>query len=211
MRKLVVIEYVSLDGVIQAPGHAHEDPEGDFAHGGWTGQLMPDHERYNSDSFQTAGAFLFGRLIYDIWAQLLADCDRRKRRDRPRTEHAAEVHRLAHTRRGGVDGTTIIRHVPREVAALKQQGGMPIFVMGSSNLAQTLIAHDLIDEYELWLHPIVLGTGKKLFRDGNPKIAIRLVDCRTTANGLVILTYERTAQPAPSPAALRTPIECRAR
>src|SRR5215475_2547407 len=68
MRKLIVIEYVSLDGVIQAPGHAGEDPEGGFAHGGWTSPLMADHRRYSSELFRTAGAFLFGHLTYEIFA-----------------------------------------------------------------------------------------------------------------------------------------------
>src|SRR5207248_5562419 len=68
MSKLVVIEYVSLDGVIQGPGHSGEDLEGGFTQGGWTGPLMPDHRRYNTESFQTAGAFLLGRVTYEIWA-----------------------------------------------------------------------------------------------------------------------------------------------
>jgi hypothetical protein len=104
MRKLVVMEYTSLDGVIQAPGHPAEDPEGGFAHGGWTGPLMSDHQRYNSESFQTAGAFLLGRLTYDIRAALLADRHRRERPDRPRPQHTAEVRRLAHARRYGLVG-----------------------------------------------------------------------------------------------------------
>ena len=69
MRKLAVIEYVSLDGVVQAPGHAGEDPEGGFVHGGWTGPFMADHRRYNTQLFPTAGAFLFGRRTYEIFAE----------------------------------------------------------------------------------------------------------------------------------------------
>jgi dihydrofolate reductase len=87
-------------------------------------------------------------------------------------------------------GTTVIRDVPTEVARLKSQPGRPILVMGSSELAQTLIAHKLVDEYQLWLHPVVLGAGKKLFRDGGPAVQMKLVESRTSTSGLVILTYE---------------------
>src|SRR5262245_45969778 len=76
--------------------------------------------------------------------------------------------------------TTVIRDATREVARLKQQPGKPIFVLGSSNLVQTLVEHALVDEYQLWLHPVVIGEGKKLFRDGGPRRALTLVDSRTT-------------------------------
>jgi len=191
MCKLIVIEYVSLDGVIQAPGHAGEDPEGDFPHGGWTGPLMPDHRRYNSDLFQTAGAFLLGRLTYDIWARYWPTV----------TDETDEIaHALSMLPKyvssrtlesASWAGTTVIRDVAREVAELKQQPGKPILVLGSSQLVQTLVDHDLIDEYQLWLHPVVLGAGKKLFRDQGPRLDLTLVDSTTTGNGLVILTYAR--------------------
>ena len=88
------------------------------------------------------------------------------------------------------EGTTVLRSdLPGEVTKLKQQPGKPILVIGSSTLAQTLMHHDLIDEYQLWLHPIVLGGGKRFFRDGGPMRTLRLVDTRTTGSGLVILTY----------------------
>ena len=90
-------------------------------------------------------------------------------------------------------GTTVVRDVPTEVARLKRQPGRPILVMGSSGLAQTLMAHKLVDEYQLWLHPVVLGNGKRLFREGGPAIQMKLVDSRTSTAGLVILTYEPTA------------------
>lgn len=191
MRKLVVIEYVSLDGVMQAPGDAREDRAGGFTHGGWTVPLMADHRRYNGDSFQTAGGFLLGRVTYDIWAAYWPTV----------TDESDEIARALNTLPKYVasrtlekpewEGTSVIRDVPREVAELKQRPGKPIFVMGSSQLAQTLIEHDLVDEYQLWLHPVVLGGGKKLFREGSPKTDLRLVDSRTSGDGLVILTYER--------------------
>src|SRR5262249_4095590 len=88
-------------------------------------------------------------------------------------------------------GTTVIRDVAREVAELLQQSGKPILVLGSSQLVQTLVDHDLVDEYQLWLHPVVLGEGKKLFRDHGPRRDRTPVDSKTTGNGLAILTYAR--------------------
>jgi len=190
MRKLIVVEYVSLDGVIQAPGHAAEDRDGGFPHGGWTGPLMPDHRRYNSDLFQTAGAFLLGRLTYDIWAGYWPGVTD----ENDYVAHALNTlpkYVASRTLEGASwTGTTVIREMA-SVAELKRQSGKPIFVLGSSLLVQTLVEQDLVDEYQLWLHPVVLGEGKKLFRDHGPRFDLTLVDSRTTANGLVILTYER--------------------
>ena len=194
MSKLVVIEYVSLDGVIQGPGHSGEDLDGGFTQGGWTSPLMPDHRRYNTESFQTAGAFLLGRVTYEIWAAywptVTDDNDLIARALNQRPKYVASTT----LQRADWKGTTVIRDVPTEVARLKSQPGRPIFVMGSSGLAQTLMAHQLVDEYQLWLHPVVLGNGKKLFRDGGPPIQMKLVDSRISGGGLAILTYEPTAQ-----------------
>jgi dihydrofolate reductase len=190
VRKLIAIEYVSLDGVIQGPGHAGEDREGGFEAGGWTGPQMPDHRRYNTESFQTAGAFLLGRLTYQIWAAYWPTV-----RDEDDLI-ASALNRLPKyvasrtLDRADWNGTTIIRDIATEVPRLKSQPGKPIFVMGSSGLSQTLMADRLIDEYQLWLHPVVLGRGKRLFREGGPAAQMRLVDTRTTAAGLVILSYE---------------------
>jgi dihydrofolate reductase len=190
VRKLIAIEYMSLDGVIQGPGHAGEDPEGGFEAGGWTGPQMPDHRRYNTESFQTAGAFLLGRLTYQIWLDYWPNVT-------DETDLIARaLNRLpkyvASTTLDKADwqGTTIIRDVATEIPRLKSQPGGPIFLIGSSGLAQTLMKHRLIDEYQLWIHPVVLGRGKRLFREGGPHAQMRLVDSRTSAGGLVILTYE---------------------
>ena len=171
MRGLVVIEYVSLDGVIQAPGHANEDREGGFAQGGWTRALMVDHQRYNDDSFQTAGAFLLGRKTYEIWAGYWPTVT--DERNEIATALNTRPKYVASTTMSKADwaGTTVIRDVRHDVAALKQQ-------------------HDLVDEYQLWLHPVILGGGKRLFRDGGVKTDLRLIDSRTSGNGLVILTYQ---------------------
>lgn len=194
MRKLIVIEYLSLDGIIQAPGHAGEDTDGGFEAGGWTGPMMPDHQRYNTESFQTAGAFLMGRRTYEIWLEFWPNV---------KDETNLIAHALnslpkyvASTTLDKADwkGTAIIRDIAAEVPKLKNQPGRPIFVMGSSRLAQSLMEHALIDEYHLWLHPVVLGRGKRLFREEGTRMNMRFLDCTTSAGGLVILKYEPQAR-----------------
>jgi dihydrofolate reductase len=189
MRKLIVAEYTSLDGVIQGPGHADEDTDGGFEAGGWTQPLMPDHRRYNTESFQTAGAFLLGRRTYEIWAEYWptvtdeTDLIAKALNEQPKYVASTTLDKAVWK------GTTIIRDVPIDVARLKSQPGRPIFVMGSSALAHALMEHGLVDEYQLWLHPVVLGRGKRLFREGGPGAQMRLIDCRVSTGGLVILTY----------------------
>jgi dihydrofolate reductase len=197
---LVVVEYVSLDGVIQAPGHAGEDPEGGFAHGGWTGPFMADHRRHNSQLYPTAGAFLLGRRTYEIfaayWPTVTDQTDRIARALNSRPKYVVST-----TLRAAAwpETTVVTGAVAEQVAKLKQQPGGPVLVIGSARLAQTLLAHGLVDEYQLLVHPVVLGSGKRLFadRDSNP-VGLRLVDSTTASSGLVILTYQtdQTDQPA---------------
>jgi len=189
MSTIVVIEYTSLDGVIQGPGHAGEDTDGGFQRGGWTVPFMAEHGRYLSPLFQAAGGFLLGRRTYDIWARYWptvtdeSDHIARALNSLPKYVASATLTEPAWA------GTTVLRDVPGEVAELRKQPGKPILLMGSSTLAQSLMAHGLVDEYQLLVHPVVLGCGKKLFRDGGPAISLRLAGS-TTAGGLVILTYQ---------------------
>ncbi|MFL6224556.1 MAG: dihydrofolate reductase family protein [Actinomycetes bacterium] len=165
MRKLVVAEYVSLDGVIQAPGHAGEDD---------------------------AGGFLLGRLTYEIfaasWPKVTDEHDQIVRALNTLPKYVASKS----LPQADWQGTTVLDgDVPAAVADLKRQPGRPLVVVGSGQLAQTLREADLVDEYRLWLHPVVLGGGKRLFRDGGPPASFRLADSTTTSGGLVLLTYDR--------------------
>jgi dihydrofolate reductase len=192
VRKLIVAEYVSLDGVIQAPGHAGEDDDGGFGQGGWTGPHMADHRRYNSDFYQTAGGFLLGRRTYDIfaasWPKVTDEHDQIARALNTLPKYVASTT----LPEADWQGTTILDgNVPAAVADLKRQPGKPLVVVGSGQLARSLLDADLVDEYRLWLHPVVLGSGKRLFRDGGPPATFRLADSTTTGGGLVILTYDR--------------------
>ena len=190
MRRLILIEYLTLDGVTQAPGHAQEDTQGGFAHGGWSGPHMDDHGRYMHEALNTMGALLLGRLTYEIWASYWPTV----------TDPDDEVARLLNSvpkyvasrtlRDGSWPGTTVLTDVASDVRELKQQAGKDIVVMGSSDLAQTLMHHELIDEYRLMLHPVVVGSGKKLLREHSAPRTLRLVDATITTTGMVTLVYQ---------------------
>lgn len=190
MSRIVVIEYVSLDGVIQGPGHAGEDTEGGFDRGGWSGPLMAEHSRYLTGQFAGAGGFLLGRLTYDIWAPywptVIDPADTMAAALNGKPKYVASSSELS----APWAGTTVISDVPGAVAKMREEPGGPILVMGSSRLVHTLTEHKLVDEYQLWIHPVVLGGGKKLFADDGPSLSMRLTSTAVTAGGMVILTYE---------------------
>lgn len=189
MRRLIVIEYLSLDGVTQAPGHAQEDIGGGFAYGGWTGPFMDDHGRYMREALNTMGALLLGRLTYEIWLPYWPKV----------TDPADEIARMLKSapkyvasrtlQAGDWAPTTVIRDVAADIPKLKNETGKDIVVMGSAELTQTLMAHDLVDEYRLMIHPVILGAGKRLFRDHGGMRALQLVEATTTTSGLATLTY----------------------
>jgi dihydrofolate reductase len=190
VRELMAIEYESLDGVIQGPGFDREDLDGGFTRGGWTRPYMSDHRRYGDELYPTAGAFLLGRRTYEIfaayWPTVTDDGDLIARALNTQPKYV--VSRTLSD--AGWNGTTVLRgDVAAEVATLKEGSGKPILLVGSSELAQSLMRNDLIDVYQLWVHPVVLGQGKRLFRDGGPPKTLKLTDSRTTALGLVIKTY----------------------
>jgi dihydrofolate reductase len=188
--KLVVLEYVSLDGVIQAPGHAAEDPSGGFAHGGWTGPFISQHPHFVAESFAAADGFLFGRLTYEIFAAYWPTV----------TDPGDPIAKALNTRPKYVaatsppdpawPGTTVLGgDVAGQVAELKAQAGRELLIVGSGQLAQGLADRGLVDEYRLLVHPIVVGGGKKLFRDGSALTPLRLLEVRASTSGLVLLTY----------------------
>jgi dihydrofolate reductase len=187
--RLTVIEYVSVDGVVQAPGHAEEDRDGGFEHGGWTGPFMGDRGRYMREALNAMGALLLGRRTYEIWAgywPTVADPADDIARMRNTVPKYAASRGLAS---GSWPETVLIRDVAREVGALGEQPGNDIVVMGSSRLTQSLMDADLVDEYRLMIHPVVLGSGKRLFREGARRRGLRLVEVAATTSGLATLTY----------------------
>jgi dihydrofolate reductase len=209
MSRIVVQEFITLDGVVQGCGGPDEDRDGGFDAGGWAMDYDAEHDRADEGSAiildweRRTEALLLGRRTYEIWAGswgvwdegaegLLGELTRRYNRvpkhlaSRTLTEPAwRNTHLL------GDD-------VPAAVAALREQPGGEIRVWGSTVLIRTLAAHDLIDEYRLMRYPIVLGTGKQLFPDGFPRTDLAVVETRALASGVEVTTYRPRRAGAPS-------------
>jgi dihydrofolate reductase len=197
MSKLTITTFVTLDGVMQAPGAPKEDPSGSFVHGGW---MVPfadtDFGQFMTEVFSRVDAFLLGRRTYEIFAAHWP------RVTDPADPIAGKLNQLPkHVASKTLDdlkwkGSTLIRDVVRDVPKVKQKYSRELQVHGSSGLAQTLIKNDLIDEYNVLTFPVILGTGKKLFGSGTVPSSLKLVASRTTSKGVVINTYERAGRPA---------------
>jgi dihydrofolate reductase len=193
MRKLVVGTFVTLDGVMQAPGGPNEDRDGGFQHGGW---LVPYFDEKFGEIMtewtKCADVFLLGRKTYEIFAGSWPKS----------TDPADENATALNTRPKFIASRTLDRvywnnsvllkgEVAEEVAKLKAQEGGEIQVHGSSNLLQTLLKHDLIDTLRIWQFPVVLGTGKRLFGEGAVPRSFRLLDTQPNTTGAVLHVYER--------------------
>ena len=190
MRTLRVIEFLSLDGVMQAPGSPEEDTEGGFRHGGWQRPYFDEVlGAAAAEGMAETDAYLFGRKTYQKMASFWPTAPD----DDPYARHLNSTPKfVASTTLRSLDwdrSTLIEGDVPDAVANLKSERGKNIAVLGSGQLVQTLIEHDLVDEYFLGIFPIVLGDGKKLFRDGHQARKLTLVDSRTSTTGGLILTY----------------------
>jgi dihydrofolate reductase len=188
MRKLVVIEFLSLDGVYQAPADPQEDTEGGFTQGGWQRPYFDEvlGEAAGRGMAET-DAHLFGRKTYQKMAAHWPNAPA----DDPFAKHLNSTQKYVASRtlqEAEWEPTTILRDLA-DVTALKKQPGGTIAVLGSGNLVQSLMAHDLVDEYSLAVFPIVLGSGKRLFAGNGQVRQLRLVDSQTTGTGGVILTY----------------------
>jgi dihydrofolate reductase len=197
MRKIVVSEFVSLDGVMQAPGGAEEDTEGGFAHGGWTQPYWHDDiGRHFFEEITQSDALLLGRKTWQIHGgafEPMAAGD--PFGDVMNTMPKYVVSTSLTSASAWRNSTLITRNVVEEVRALKAQPGKNIAIDGSSVLVHTLAQHDLVDEYSLLVYPVVLGSGKKLFPDG-VRLNLRLIESRSFPSGVVLLRYapERDAK-----------------
>jgi dihydrofolate reductase len=197
MRKVIVNEFVSLDGVAQAPGGADEDPSGGFGHGGWHMRYMEDEvaRRWVLGSIVEAGGFLLGRHTYEIFAaywpgaseaeQVIAEPLNTK------PKYVASTTRVAPL--DWQNSTVLQGDVGEAVAALKRDDGGDLHVIGSTDLVGTLIKHDLVDEFRLMIDPILLGGGKRIFRDDGSLRPLQLVDCQVAGTGAILARYAASA------------------
>jgi dihydrofolate reductase len=192
MRKIIVLSFVSLDGVMQAPGGPREDTSGNFKYGGWTvpffdefaGEVMGEQM---SKSFE----LLLGRITYDIFASYWP-------------HHGADWPGVNETKKYVASHTAIKPEwnntvllkddVGSKIKRLKEENGPDLQVHGSGNFIQTLLKHDLVDEFWLKIFPVTLGSGKRLFADGTNSAAFQLTDSKVSPQGVIIANYKRAGE-----------------
>ncbi len=195
MRKLIVLSFITLDGVMQAPGGPEEDPTGGFKYGGWTVGYWDDFlGGVMGEQMAEPFDLLLGRKTYEIFAShwpyvksddpdgLIAG----KLNSAKKYVASKTLKKLDWSNSMLIKGETV-----QEIIKLKEQTGPELQVHGSGNLIQTLLKNDLIDEFRLKIFPITLGTGKRLFGEGTIPAGLKLIDGRTSTTGVIIATYER--------------------
>ena len=192
MRRLMVTTFVSLDGVMQAPGGGDEDRDGGFEHGGWA---VPHFDQQMIQLMTTltsrAGALLIGRKTYDIFAATwplaeAGDPIGAKMNSMPKYVASRTLDTVSWQ-----NSTLLTGDVTEAVSNLKQGDGGEIQVHGSGELIQTLVEHDLVDEFHLLVFPVLIGSGKRLFANGTIPSRLKLVDTATSSTGVLISTYAR--------------------
>jgi dihydrofolate reductase len=192
MRKVIVLEFITLDGVIQAPGGPQEDTDGGFKYGGW---VVPyADERFGAimqEQMTKTRALLLGRKTYEIFASYWPTHES----DWPGI-NAVTKYVVSDARAESLWENTdfITDNIVDEVRRLKQQDGPDLQVYGSSRLLQTLLKQDLVDELWLKIFPITVGTGKRLFGEGTIPAAFKLTHSETTPRGVIVASYERAGE-----------------
>ena len=194
MRKIAVLSFVTLDGVMQAPGGPDEDPSGNFKHGGWSvgywddvmGKVMAEQIDHPYD-------LLLGRKTYEIFAAYWP-----KAKDVPGADglNKARKYVVSKTPRklDWNNSVLVTGNVPEEIKKLKRQDAPELQVHGSSNLIQTLLKHDLVDEFLLKIFPVTIGHGKRLFGDGTMPAGFKLLESKSSTKGVIVATYVRDGE-----------------
>ena len=188
MIKVVVFTNLTLDGVMQAPGRPDEDRRGGFEHGGWATPYATMEAAEKSMAY--TGALLLGRRTYEDFYAVWPN-----RTDNPFTAVLDNTQKYVASTTleeplSWSNSTLLKGDAAEAVARLKEEPGKDLVVLGSGELVQSLMRRNLVDEYVLLIHPLVLGSGRRLFTDGGAFAALRLVDTKTTTTGVVIATYQ---------------------
>ena len=190
MRRLVVSTFLTLDGVMQAPGGPGEDDEGGFSYGGWSVNYWDDQMgQVMGEAMSVPFDLVLGRKTYDIFA---AHWPHASEEDgaKPLNDATKYVASRSRPPLEWSNSVLIEGDTAQAVAALKAQDGPELQVHGSGDLLQTLLRHDLIDVYRLWTFPLVIGSGKRLFSDGAVPAGLKLIDSVVSTTGVVMATYE---------------------
>ncbi len=189
MRKLIVLEHISLDGVIQAPGGPDEDTSGGFAYGGWIAPYSDaDLGTLLRRQMNLPFDLLLGRKTFEIWEPYWP-----QHADVWPGANAATKYIASNTRTSGKWQPSVFLNgdIAEKVAKIKQQQGPDLHVWGSGNLIQTLIKHDLVDVFWLMIYPITLGVGKRLFAGGTIPMTFKVTESKVTSDGVIVVNYER--------------------
>ncbi|MFL6412404.1 MAG: dihydrofolate reductase family protein [Nitrososphaeraceae archaeon] len=209
MRKLIVLSFIALDNVMQAPGGPEEDPTGGFEHEGWVAGYFDDF-LLNVMIKQTSKPFdlLLGRKTYEIfaahWPYVDADQDPFAAKLNNAKKYVASK---TLTKLDWNNSELINGDVPEGIKRIKEQDGPEIQVHGSSNLVQTLLKHDLVDELWLKIFPVTLGPGKRLFAEGTIPAGFKLLESGISPSGVIIANYERSGEVKKGSLGLETPSE----
>lgn len=190
MRKLIVSTFLTLDGVMQAPGGPEEDEGGSFAHGGWSVNYFDEQVgQFMTETMSPPIALVLGRKTYDIMA---AHWPHAPEEEDPKVmnESTKHVASRGHPTLEWSNSVLIEGDAAEGIAALKEEDGPELQVHGSANLIQTLLRHNIVDRYRLLIFPVVIGYGKRLFAEGAIPSGLRLIDSKVSNTGVVMGTYE---------------------
>jgi dihydrofolate reductase len=192
MRKIIVLEHITLDGVIQAPGGPDEDTSGGFPYGGWI-PSNADDELGTALRKQMSQPFdlLLGRKTFEIWEPYWPNNADAWPAVMSATKYVASKTRSASDWQPSV---FLNGDVAKQVADLKQQSGPDLHIWGSADLLQTLMRHDLVDTFWLMIYPLTLGTGKRLFADGTMPRMFKVTEGQVTPSGVIVMNYERMGE-----------------
>jgi dihydrofolate reductase len=190
MRKVIAAAFISLDGVMQAPGGPDEDPTGGFKYGGWIWHYSDDTiGQMIGETFGAPFDLLLGRKTYEIFAAYWPFI-----KNHPIADPFNATRKYVATSSTAPltwNNSIALHDAARDVARLKQEDGPVLLTQGSSNLIQTLLANDLIDQFNLLTYPLMLGPGKRLFGKGAMPAALKLVDTKTSTTGVIMSKYIR--------------------
>jgi dihydrofolate reductase len=192
MRKIIVLSFVSLDGVMQAPGGPTEDTSGNFTHGGWTVPYFDDFlGKVMGEQMSRPFDLLLGRKTFEIFASYWPQHEDEGPGINRATRYVVSNTLKSHEWQKSVflGGNAV-----DEIRKLKQQDGPVLQVQGSGKLIQTLLAHDLVDEFWLKIFPVTIGKGKRLFAEGSMPAAFKLQDSKTSPSGVIVASYTRAGQ-----------------
>jgi dihydrofolate reductase len=190
MRKLIVSTFLTIDGVTQAPGAPEEDDSGGFTHGGWSVNYWDDlMGEVMTEAFSVPFDLLLGRRTYEIFAAYWPHAPE-EAGAKPLNDATKYVVSRGRPALEWSPSILVEGDAAEGVAQLKETDGPELQVHGSGNLVQTLMRHSLVDEYRLWVFPLVIGSGKRLFADGTIPAGLRLVDNKVSTTGVVIGTFE---------------------